>query len=75
MDVNAFIVAGCLICCASGFIGSACAKSGNGFPGFLLGLCLGPMGWIIAALLTRPIADEAKHQVRLEAELRRLRGG
>lgn len=40
----------------SGFIGYLCArKRGRGTAGFVLGILLGPIGWVIALLLP---ADE-----------------
>src|ERR1017187_1721147 len=46
------LVAGCLI---SGAIGAAIGSNkGRGGEGFALGLFLGPIGWIIAALLDYP---------------------
>ena len=50
-DPTALVVA-LAVWCASGMIGAACGSSrGRGAAGFMLGLFLGPLGWVVALLL------------------------
>ncbi len=41
--------------------------------GACLGAILGPLGWLITALLPRTVAAEAEHQLRIEAEIEHRR--
>ena len=41
--------------------------------GACLGAILGPLGWLITAVLPRTIAAEAEHQLRIEAEVEHRR--
>jgi hypothetical protein len=68
-----FLILGAVI---AGVIGMAIGSSkGKGGAGLALGLFLGPIGWIIAALLSPSIELQAERERRLAATIAGLSGG
>ena len=66
MNDSTVIIAGAILWFCSGLIGAACgAGRRRGTAGFLLGLALGPAGWIIALLLPAPASTYRPRRRRL----------
>lgn len=66
MEILLMLLAGCIVC---GLVGSAVAsaKGAPTYKGFLWGFIVGPIGWIIAALvLTDSKKAEAEMAVKME---------
>lgn len=61
---------------AGAVVGALIGKSkGRAGAGFVLGLLLGWIGWIIIALMSRSAEAEARYYVAVDAHTRRLTGG